>query len=210
LTFGLFACNNITEKKVFDNENENDSLVQVDSSNIDIIPVTKDNLSCDFDKFLIDPKIPQLAKDLLNNTAKNPSDNEPLDYFDKLKSNDIQEGEFYFKAITNSYRNADGAYSEGLGYTAIKFIENNPKIFAAFFDNKFCFTNSELDIWADILILEFAIDNEGEYYKPFVDEYIKKLKSNCGDCSISHKETISKFGIMLKIKWEKYLKNIKQ
>jgi hypothetical protein len=208
LTFGLFACNNITDKKSLDNETTNESLVQIDSSYVDTIAITKDILTCDFDRFLKDPKIPKLAKDLINNKAKNPSDNEPLDYFDKLKSKDIEEREFYFRAITNSYRIADGAYSEGLGYTAKEFIENYPKDFTSFFDNKSCFNDIDLEIWANILVLEFAIDSDGEYDKPIIDQFINKLKSNCKECSSTQKETIDKFGLTLNQKWKKYVKSM--
>ncbi|MBS4041665.1 MAG: hypothetical protein KGZ81_13840 [Flavobacteriales bacterium] len=208
LTFGLFACNNITDKKSLDNETANESLIQIDSSYVDTIAITKDNLTCDFDRFLKDPKIPKLAKDLINNKAKNPSDNEPLDYFDKLKSKDIEEREFYFRAITNSYRIADGAYSEGLGYTAKEFIQNYPKDFTSFFDNKSCFTDSDLEIWANILVLEFAIDSDGEYDKPIIDQFINKLKSNCKECSSTQKETINKFGLTLNQKWKEYVKSM--
>ncbi len=203
LTFILLACNNTTPTKALDNKTASESPIQIDSSNTDRVAIKTGNFACDFDKFLKDPKTPKLAKDLINNKAKNPSDNEPIDYFDKLKSKDIQERAFYFKAITNSYRVADGAYAEGLGYTAKQFIENNPKVFSAFFDNQDCFPNSDLEIWADILILEFNIDFEGEDNESFIDDYIKKLKSNCSDCSISHKETINKFGLTLKNRWKK-------
>lgn len=46
--------------------------------------------------------------------------------------------------------------------------------------------------------LEFAIDNEREFDKPFIDDYMKKLISNCADFSISHNETLNEFGSILK------------
>ena len=197
LAFGLFACNNLTDKKSVENETTKDSLVYSDNSSIDKNDNETYNVDCNFDKFLKDPNTPKLAKDLLNNTAKKPTENEPLAYFENFKSKDKQEREFYFKAVTNSYKIADGAYSEGLGYTGKEYIENNPKEFAAFFANKNCFTDNDLEIWADILVLEFAIDNEGEYDKPIIDQFINKLKSNCNDCSLTQKETIDKFGLTL-------------
>ena len=208
LAFGLFACNNVTDKKSAGKGNTKDSLVYSDNSSNDKNDNKTDNYNCDFDKFIKDPKTPKLAKDLLNNTASNPTDNEPLTYFEKFKSKDKQEREFYFKAVTNSYKISDGAYSEGLGYTGKEFIENNPKEFATFFDSKKCFTDSDLEIWANILVLEFAIDNEGEYDKPIIDQFINKLKLNCKDCSSTQKETINKFGLTLNEKWKEYLKNM--
>ncbi len=210
LAFGLFTCNNLTDKKSVENKITKDSVVSADNSSIDKNDNKTDNYGCDFDKFLKDPKIPKLAKDLLNNKAKNPTENEPIAYFDKFRSKDKQEREFYFKAITNSCKIADGAYAEGLGYTGKEFIENNPKEFATFFDNKNCFTDSDLEIWADILVSEFAIDNEGEYYKQIIVQFINKLKLDCKKCSSTQKETINKFGLKLNEKWEEYLKNMNE
>ena len=208
LAFGLFACNNVTDKKSVRNETTKDSLVYSDNSSIDKNANNTDNYDCDFDKFLKDPKTPKLAKNLLNNTASNPTENESLTYFEKFKSKDKQEREFYFKAVTNSYKISDGAYSEVLGYTGKEFIENNSKEFVTFFDNKNCFTDNDLEIWADILVLEFAIDSEGEYDKLIIDQFINKLKSNCRDCSSTQKETINKFALTLNEKWKEYLKNM--
>lgn len=208
MTFGLFACNKSTDKKSADKETTKDSLVIVDSSYNDKKEATANEHNCDFDKFLKDPNTPKFAKDLLNNTAKYPGDNEPLTYFDNFKSKDKQEREFYFKVVTNSYKIADGAYSEGLGNTGKEFMENNPMEFAAFFDNKNCFTDIDLATWADIVILEFGIIGEGDYDKPIIDDYINKLKSNCSDCSTTQKETINKFGVTLNKKWKEFLQNI--
>jgi len=209
LAFGLFACNNITDTKTVENETKKDSFAYSDNFSNDKNDNKTDNFDCNFDKFLKDPKTPKLAKDLFNNTAKNPTENEPIAYFDNFKSKDKQEREFYFKAVTNSYKIADGAYSEGLGYTAKEFIENYPKDFASFFDNKSCITYSDLEIWASILVLEFAIDSDGEYDKPIIDPFINKLKSNCKECSSTQKETINKLGLTLVKKWKEYVKNMR-
>jgi hypothetical protein len=208
LTFGLLACNNYIVKKSLGNETSKNISVKIDNFLIEKHVNSTNNYDCDFDRFLNDPKIPKLAKDLIYETAKNPTDNEPLTYFEKFKSKDKQEREFYFKAVTNSFKIADGAYSEGLGYTGKEFIENNPKEFSSFFENKNCFTDNDFETWADILILEFAIDNEGAYYKPFIDLFIEKLKSNCKDCSKTEIETIHKFGLKLNAKWYNYMKQL--
>lgn len=208
IAFGLFACNNLTDKKTVENETKKDSISSSDKFPNNKINNNSNNFNCNYDKFLNDPKTPKLAKDLFNNTAKNPIENEPLAYFDNFKSEDKQEREFYFKAVTNSYKIADGAYSEGLGYTAKNYVENFTKDFASFFDNKSCFTDHDLDIWANILVLEFAIDSEGEFDKPIIEQFINKLKSNCKDCSSTQKETINKFDLIVNKKWNEYIKNI--
>jgi len=208
LAFGLLACNNDSETKSMENETTKDSFVHTDITSIENKTNKSNDSDCNFDKFLNDPEIPKLAKDLFNNTAKNPVDNEPLMYFEKFSSKDKQEREFYFKAVTNSYKVADGAYSEGLGYSGKAYIENNPKAFAMFFDNKICLTEIDLETWSDILILEFAIENEGERYNLIIDQFINKLKSKCKNCSMTQTETINKFGLILNEKWQAYLKNI--
>ncbi|MBK8722795.1 MAG: hypothetical protein IPL95_11150 [Saprospiraceae bacterium] len=63
---------------------------------------------------------------MFNNDAKYSE--EPLSYFDKLKNSDKETREFYFRVLTNSYKNADGAYAEGignLGKNLLKTIQNN-------------------------------------------------------------------------------------
>ncbi|WP_426064232.1 hypothetical protein [Flavobacterium sp. DSP2-3-1] len=203
LTFGLLSCNNSTDKKSVNDKIVKNSLVKVDSFHI---AENKEIFNCNFDKFLNDPKTPKLAKDLINNTAKYSE--ESLSYFISLKSKDKQIREFYFKAITNSYKIADGAYSEGLGYSGFEYVKNDTKIFASYFDNVECFTESDLNTWAGIVMLELMIDGTDENNKPIIDDYITKLKSNCKSCTEKQKETINKFGLILKEKWNNYLKNI--
>ena len=66
LTFGLLSCNNSANKKTVDNEK--DSLAHIDTFYIDENEVNsneyKEYHQCDFNKFLNNPKTPQLAKDI--------------------------------------------------------------------------------------------------------------------------------------------------
>lgn len=169
----------------------------------------KSEVDCSFENILSDPKTPKLAKELFNNTAKYSE--EPLSYFDNLQNKDIQKRNFYFRVITNSYKIADGAYSEGLGNFGKEFIESYPKKFATFFDNKECFTDKDLNIWADIALLEFQIIDEniesgkGE---SLVSIYSKKLLKESENYTDNQKETIRKFTDYLKNGWNEYLKNI--
>ena len=105
-------------------------------------------------------KLEWLAKEIFNNDSQYSE--EPLTYFEYLKSSDIKTREFYFRVLTNSYKNADGAYAEGIGNLGKEFVENNPQEFATFFENKTCFDDNDLKIWAKIALLEFEI----------IDEYI--------------------------------------
>ncbi len=213
LTFGLLSCNNSADKKTVDNETAKDSLVHIDTFYIDQNEVNsneyKEFHQCDFDKFLNDPKTPKLAKDIYLDKEWNlRNDTEALALLDSLTAKDKTSRPFYFKVVTKSEKKSDGYYSEGLGYAGYIYVLNNTQEFASYFDNKQCHTDNDLATWADIVIMEFSISGEGSYDKPIVDDYIKKLKSNCKDCSTAQKETINKFGLTLKEKWNEFLKHI--
>ncbi|MDP3929258.1 MAG: hypothetical protein Q8R57_09570 [Bacteroidota bacterium] len=213
LTFGLLSCNNSADKKTVDIKTVKDSLVHIDTFYIDQNEVNsneyKEFNQCDFDKFLNDPKTPKLAKDVyLDKKWDLNNDTEALALLDSLTAKDKSARPFYFKVVTKTKKKSDGYFSEGLGLAGYEFIENHTQEFSSYFDNKLCHTDNDLATWADIVITEFSISEEGSYDKPIVDDYIKKLKSNCKDCSTTQKETINKFGLTLKEKWNEFLKNI--
>lgn len=214
LTFGLLSCNNSADKNSVDNETVKDSLVHIDSFYIDENEINggseyKEFYDCDFDKFVNDPKTPKLAKDIYLDKEWNlNNDTEALALLDSLTAKDKTSRPFYFKVVTKTKKKSDGYFSEGLGLAGYEFIENYTQEFASYFDNKQCHTDNDLATWADIVIMEFSISGEGSYDKPIVDDYIKKLKSNCKDCSTTQKETINKFGLTLKEKWNEFLKHI--
>jgi hypothetical protein len=213
LLFGLVACNNRTDKNVVD---EKAKTVHVDSSYIDSNEINdvggqpyKEFHNCNFDEFIADKKTPKLAKDIyLDNDWNLRNDNEALALLDSLTAKNKQSRPFYFKVVTKTYLKSDGYFSEGLGLAGKEYVENNTKEFITYFDNKDCFTDNDLTTWAKIVILEFSISGEGEYDKPIIDAYIKKLKSNSNDCSSTQKENINKFGLTLKREWKEFLKNI--
>ena len=213
LTFGLLSCNNSADKKTVDNETAKDSLVHIDTFYIDQNEANsneyKEFNQCDFDKFLNNPKTPKLAKDIyLDKKWDLNNDTEALALLDSLTAKDKSARPFYFKIVTKTKKKSDGYFSEGLGLAGYEFIENHTQEFSSYFDNKLCHTDNDLATWADIVIMEFSISGEGSYDKPIVDDYIKKLKSNCKDCSTTQKETINKFGLTLKEKWNEFLKDI--
>lgn len=213
LTFGLLSCNNSADKKTVDNETAKDSLVHIDTFYIDQNEVNsneyKEFNTCNFDKFVKDSKTPKLAKDIyLDKEWDLNNDTEALALLDSLTAKDKSARPFYFKVITKIKKKTDGYFSEGLGLAGYEFIENYTQEFASYFDNKQCHTDNDLATWADIVIMEFGISGEGSYDKPIVDDYIKKLKLNCKNCSTAQKETINKFGLTLKEKWKEFLKHI--
>ncbi len=170
---------------------------------------SEQEIGCNFEKILSDPKTPKFALNLFNNNAKYSE--EAIDYFEKINEKDKPTKEFYFKVITNSYNIADGAYSEALGDFGKEYIENNPKDFASFFDNKSCFTDTDLKTWAKIALLEFEIIEENlntEKNKQIVYKYCDKLKNDSKHYSNSQRETIKNFCNHLLNEWEKYLNNM--
>lgn len=158
---------------------------------------------CELDKFLKDTKTPKLAKELFENKAKN--DDIALEYFEKLKSTDKTEREFYFKVLTNLYEIADGSTSEGLGYSGFDYVENNTLDFLSYFEKKECFSENDLKTWADILMLEFSLEYDNENNMDIVNTFISKMNQNCKDCNSSQKITLNKFSNYLKKEWKNYL-----
>lgn len=213
LVFGLIACNNRTDKNVVD---EKAKTIHVDSLNIDSNEINgaggqpyKEFHNCNFDEFIADKKTPKIAKDIyLDKDWDLSNDNEALALLDSLTAKNKPSRPFYFKVVTKTYKKSDGYFSEGLGLAGKEYLENNTKEFISYFDEKDCFTDNDLTTWAKIVILEFSISGEGEYDKPIIDDYIKKLKSNCNDCSSTQKENINIFGLTLKSEWKEFLKNI--
>lgn len=207
--FGLASCNDRTDKNIVD---ENLKTVHSDSLYIDSNNVSgaggqpyREINNCNFDNVAADRKTPKLAKDIyLDNDWDLDNDIEALALLDSLTAKNKSSRPFYFKVVTKSYKKADGYFSEGLGLIGKEYIEKSTNEFATYFDNKDCFTDTDLATWADIVLFEFRISGEGEYCMPLIDNYIKKLKSNCKDCSASQKETIDKFGLTLKSKWEEF------
>jgi hypothetical protein len=161
------------------------------------------NEGCELEKFLEDPKTPKLAKELFENKAKN--DDKALEYFEKLKSSDKYERDFYFKVITNSYKNADGAYAEGLGYSGLEYIEKNTLDFLNYFENKKCFSENDLKTWVGILMLEFSLEYDNESDMDIVNIFTSKINLNCKNCNSSQKETLKKFSNYLTEEWKIYL-----
>ncbi|MBK8845931.1 MAG: hypothetical protein IPO27_04875 [Bacteroidetes bacterium] len=214
LAFGFFACNNARENNLRDNETnqmKKDSLVHIDSFYIAENEVSsneyKEFYRCDFDIFLNDPKTPKIAKDIYFDKEWNLStDDKILALLDSLTAKDKNSRPFYFKVVTKTEKKADGYFAEGLAYAGYNYVLNNTQEFASYFDNKQCHTDNDLAIWAHIVILEFSIREEGSYDKTKVDDYIKKLKSNCKNCSATQKETINKFELALKENWNEFLK----
>lgn len=203
LTFGLFACNSSADRRLVDNATVKDHPVPVDKNEIN-----NDEYNCGFDIFVKDPEIPEIAKDIyLDHEWNLNNDNEALALLDGLTAKDISLRPFYFKVVTKSVKKSDGYFSEGLGNAGYNYVLNNTEEFASFFDSRQCHTESDLETWADIVMLELGIISEDDYDKPIVEHYIKKLQSNCNNCSATQKETINKFSLALSERWKGFLQH---
>jgi hypothetical protein len=160
-----------------------------------------------FKKYLNDPRTPQLAKDIFNNNWK-LNDDEPLEFLEKIHGEDKGARPFYFRVVTNSRSQSDGAYSEGLGNAGYEYVKNYPGEFSNYFIGEEAFTEKDLKTWADIVMLEFEIIGEGEYDKPLVKDYLGEVYKNCKDCSTQQKEALDRFGKYLNEQWAEFLKHV--
>lgn len=196
LTLMLFvSCE--SDKKTNETVSTDEKIVLDSTSQIkDTVSIKKDSL-IDSDKKRSASQTSTLVKES-KITVQYSEDQ--LMYFDKLKSKDKNTRVFYFRAITDSYKGADGAYSEGLGNYGKSFIEDNPQEFAAFFDDKKSFNDEDLKTWSKIALLKFAIIDEnietgkGE---PLVNGYCKQLIKDSQQYPDSQKQTIKKFTVYL-------------
>ncbi len=198
LAFGLWACNSSADRESVGHATAKDHPAPVDKNK-----EIKDTYNCGLDTFVQNPGIPELAKDIyLDHKWNLDNDNEALALLDSLTAKDISSRPFYFKVVTKSAKRSDGYFSEGLGNAGYNYVLNNTEEFASYFDNRQCYTESDLDTWADIVILELGIISEDNYDKPIIDGYIEKLRSNCNNCPATQKETIRKFSMALSEKWQ--------
>lgn len=159
------------------------------------VTLTMDTLKNDrwhFRKYLDDPNTPQLAKDIFNNKWK-LKDDEPLDFLSELHGEDKEARPFYFRVVTNSYKQADGAFAEGLGNAGYEYVKSYPNEFSNYFVGQDAFSDKDLQIWADIVMLEFGIISENEYDEPLVKNYLDSIRKSCKVCSVQQKEVIEKF-----------------
>jgi hypothetical protein len=203
LTLGLFACNNGTNNQSEDKT----SIVSNKTDNVEKQSF-KEFPDCNFDYFIGDEKTPQLAKDIYLDRDWN-NDYEALALLDSLTAINKQSRPFYFKVITKTYEKSDGYFSEALGFAGKEYVENNTREFIANFDNKKCFTGKDLVTWAKVVILELSMDiNEKDNSRFDINDFTRKLKSNCSNCTPFQKENINEFGTILEYEWKDFLKNI--
>ncbi len=202
----ITSCNQYEKSKYSDNTN---NILQPNpkeqTTTIANTPIIQSN--CNYDKVLSNPETHELAKQLFYKTAI--YSDEPLSYFDNLKNEDKLTREFYFRVLTNSYKFSNGAYAEGLGNLGKEYIENNLNDFTLFFENKICFSDKDLETWAQITLFEFEIlesNIDVEKDISIVNKYCEKLIQESEQFSESQKETINKFSNFLLNEWSHFEK----
>jgi hypothetical protein len=207
--FVLIACKNSSDitkvdkpKKFKSTKSDNNELEKGKSN---------EQSNCNFENFISDKTTPKLAKDIYLDKDWNLSnDMEALALLDSLNAKDISVRPFYFKVVTKTYKKSDGYFSEGLGIKGYNYVLKNTQEFASHFDNKECFTNNDLETWADIMLLEIHIEQENvETTKEehLVYQYCRKLKNQSENFTASQKQTINNFIGILEKKWVEFLKN---
>src|SRR5687767_10159594 len=157
---------------------------------------------CGFNRFLSDPSTPPLAKSIfLNQEFVFTNEEESLALLDSLQARDRISRQFYFKVITIAYPKSDGSFSEAMGMAAKEYVEKNSKEFAGFFDSADCFSTTDLETWADIVLLEMKILSEDVHDTSAIDNFINTIEYTCKSCSQNQKETIDRFAEILRNKW---------
>lgn len=211
-SIGLSACKN--QKRNVEFDKKPDSVTHT-SFYIDPNEVNgtggqpyKENYTCNFESLITDEKTPKLAKDIYNNNNWDlNNDNQALALLDSLTCKNKTARAFYFKVITMTYHKADGYFSEALGLAGKEFVENDSEDFLSYFDDKACFTETDMETWANIVMLEFSITGIDPIEKSIVEKYLNKIRSNCHACSTAHIRTLNKFSMLLRSRWEATIMN---
>lgn len=153
---------------------------------------------CDFSDILQNKNVNPIAKHIY---LQRNVDSSILDqaYFltEDLHSNDTHLEAFYCLVISRLEPKADGALAEGLSGACKKWVEEHTSSFFSYFDNKDCFTESELRNWASFVKNELELIGENEGIKEYKQIYTKTLERNCRHCSDVQKNTMRRFIKML-------------
>lgn len=130
------------------------------------------------DRFLSDPRIPQIAKDLYREKAT-PTDNfEWLSLIDSLHSTGEARG-FYFLVITRTLKHADGAFAEPLAMAAREFVGKNTIGFLSYFlNNPDLLSGRDFTDWAVLVYSDIKIDSENSEQQAVIDLQ-SKMQNNC-------------------------------
>ena len=140
----------------------------------------------------VDPKL--FAKWILIDSVI-PSDNfSTFRVMDSLESKRLEDRKFYFNVFLNIKKKADGALGEAIGSPAFSYTKNHTKEFLEFSSE---LTKEEFESWAYDVGVEIFLSSNGDPTKDAQD-YFKKLKSNCLNCTVEEKELLERFNTAMK------------
>ena len=166
--------------------------------------------TCDYDRFINDTQTPEQARLMAKGDSWKLNELAALGFLDSMTAARKEMRPFYFRVVTNSLQQADGAYAEALGLAGKDYVEYNTHEFAAHFDNNACFSEKDIDAWVDIVMLEFGLLIENESDSGSMNEYLQAVRNNCGECTVSQKATIEKFLSKLEKSWQDLIKYLKE
>jgi len=151
------------------------------------------------DEVLADKNTMPLAKDIYQGRWELSNENFApllliLDSFPKMAP--AVKG-FYFIVIAKSFDKADGAYSEGLGYSGKDFVDNNFIEFLDFFCGEGKLPDIYLQKWAGIVALETELVRENQDAK-IVSKISKIYGAKCKDCRSEQRAVSKRFEELLK------------
>jgi hypothetical protein len=201
LLVGIVACEQNADQKV---ASENNKTINLDSSKFDNYESNKpfkELSKCSFDNFLAENRVNKLAKEIyFDKNWDLKIESEALSLLDSLNSKNKNSRPFYFKILTKAYQKSDGYFSESLGLAGKEYIEKHTKEFLTNFENKECYSEVDLETWANIVMLEFNVNMDDKFEKQPIYKFINKLKFNCKDCIASEKATLNNFALKLENK----------
>ena len=135
----------------------------------------------------INPKL--FAKWILNDSI-NPSDNySTFRVMDSLEAKTFDDREFFFKVFLKIKEKSDGALAEAIGLPALKYVENHTEEFLNISSK---YSNEVFDSWAYTVGLEIMLSSN-ENAIDDANEFLRKLKDNCKNCSSENQSKLDKF-----------------
>jgi hypothetical protein len=112
---------------------------------------------------------------------------------------------FYLKTITKIF---DSYFSDELSERATNFVQANTVEFLEAFDQHECFTETDLQAWADNVSLHLRHTKPEQHPEDFAQEFMRKLEKNSAGCTTTQQETLNRFSEMINLNWENYMQYV--
>jgi len=141
--------------------------------------------------YLLDEKIPQFFKDVIQQKQRLSDDEKTFALIDSLFSTDKERHPFYFVLVTRALWRADGALAEPLGMAVREYVESNTQQFLDYFSTEIVLTQFDFKHWARSTLYEILIDSDDNIEE--CENTRKLMKKNCNECSSEKIKMIDKF-----------------